>query len=304
MKNISVSYQILLITVTTALFSTSCSTESPTNNEEPRSNYTNRDLTLTATLSGDTHMEFMWIDGGSFLMGSPLEEQGRSADEVQHQVTLSSGFYLGKYEVTQEQWASVMDTKPWLDASRSQLDDIIFSEMDVISQPNHPVVYVSWDDVQAFIDRLNQTVGKEIYRLPTEAEWEYAARAGTTTRWSFGESERLLGEYAWYAGNRWNVGKKHAQPVGMKRANPWGLHDMYGNVWEWCQDKYGEYDPSEAIDPQGPTEGLHRVMRGGGFSYDAQSSSSAHRGSDRELLSFGFRSSFHGGLGFRLLRVE
>ena len=147
-------------------------------------------------------------------------------------------FYLGIYEVTQEQWASVMDTKPWLDASRSQLDDIIFSEMDVISQPNDPVVYVSWDDAQAFINRLNQTVGKEIYRLPTEAEWEYAARAGTTTRWSFGESERLLGEYAWYAGNTWNMGKKHAQPVGMKRANPWGLHDMYGNVWEWCQDSY------------------------------------------------------------------
>ena len=107
-------------------------------------------------------------------MGSPMEEPGRSADEVQHQVTLSNGFYLGKYEVTQEQ-ASVMDTKPWLDASRSQLDDIIFSEMDVISQPNHPVVYVSWDDAQAFINRHNQTVGKEIYRLPTEAEWEYAA---------------------------------------------------------------------------------------------------------------------------------
>ena len=202
-------------------------------------------------------------------MGSPMEEPGRSADEVQHQVTLSTGFYLGKYEVTQEQWASVMDTKPWLDAN-SQLDDIIFSEMDVISQPNHPVVYVSWDDAQAFIDRLNQTVGKEIYRLPTEAEWEYAARAGTTTRWSFGESERLLGEYAWYAGNTWNVGKKHAQPVGMKRANP-GVCTIYGNVWEWCQDKYGEYDPSESMDPQGPSEGLHRVMRGGGFSYDAQS---------------------------------
>ena len=263
-----------------------------------------RNLVLTATLPGGKQMDFVWIEEGSFLMGSPIDEEGRSSDETQHNVTLSKGFYLGKYEVTQEQWESVMNTKPWLDKYRGQLDGIIFGEMSVISSSNYPVVYVSWQDAQRFVNRLNQQTGTELYRLPTEAEWEYAARAGTNTRWFFGENKSLLRDYAWYEENTWNIGSKHAQPIGLKKPNQWGLHDMYGNVWEWCQDKYGYYGQGEKTDPQGPSTGLYHVMRGGSFSYGAQSISSAHRGSEQQLLSYGFRSSYHGGLGFRLLRIQ
>ena len=297
------SIRTALLTLYAALI-LACSGNLPTGNSLDVSHGDTKDLGLIANLPGGTQMDFVWIGGGSYMMGSPIGEKGRSSDEMQHHVTLSKGFYLGKYEVTQEQWESVMNTRPWLDKTRSQLDDIIFGGMSVISSPDYPVVYVSWQDVQGFINRLNQQTGSELYRLPTEAEWEYAARAGTKTRWSFGENEILLGDFAWFEDNTWNIGSKHAQPVGLKKPNQWGLYDMYGNVWEWCQDKYGYYDQGKEVDPQGATAGQHYVMRGGSFSYSAQYTSSAHRGSEQQLLSYGFRSSYHGGLGFRLLRVE
>ena len=204
-------------------------------------------------------MAFVWIEPGVFQMGSPESEEGRWSNEGPlHEVEISQGFYLGKYEVTQGEWESVMGTTPW-------------SGRDYVrSDPSHPAVYISWDDVQAFIERLNASAGEAVYRLPSEAEWEYACRAGTSTRWSFGDDESELTDYAWYYANAWDVGEKYAHAVGTKRANPWGLYDMHGNVWEWVQDWYASdyYNSSPRVDPPGPTSGSCRVVRGGAF-YDA-----------------------------------
>jgi formylglycine-generating enzyme required for sulfatase activity len=172
-----------------------------------------------------------------------------------HEVTLSQGFYLGKYELTQGQWESVMGTTPWS------------GQENVQERASNPAVYISWEDMQGFISALNEGEGAEVYRLPTEAEWEYACRAGTTTQWSFGDAERPLGDYAWYEANIWDVGEPYAHPVGMKLPNPWGLYDMYGNVSEWCQDRYSGtyYSESPGEDPPGSASGSVRVLRGGHF---------------------------------------
>ena len=204
------------------------------------------------TLPDGVKMEFVFIQPGTFLMGSPESEAGRYSNEgPQHQVTISQGFYLSKYEVTQGQWEAVMSTTPWSGQSEVQ------------SNPDHPAVYV---DAQAFIQKLNQEAGTEVYRLPTEAEGEYACRAGTTTRWSFGDDRNRLGDYAWYDGNAWSVGNRHGHKVGSKLPNPWGLYDMHGNVWEWCQDWWSTYPSDAQIDPTGPSAGSPRVSRGGNFS--------------------------------------
>src|SRR5262249_24571606 len=142
--------------------------------------------------------------------------------------------------------------------------------------PNQPVEQVSWDDVQEFIRRLNAREGGATYRLPTEAEWEYAARAGTTTRWSFGDDASQLGRYAWDDGNA--GGQTH--PVGQLLPNAWGLYDMYGNVWEWVQDVaalYASDASGTAVDPAGPFSGSHRVTRGGSFNSPARYCRSTHR---------------------------
>ena len=175
-------------------------------------------------------METVYIQPGTFTMGSPASESGRYDDEgPQHEVTISKGFYLGKYEVTQGQWQAVMGTTPWSGQNYVQ------------ANAEHPAVYVSWTDAQAFIQKLNEAAGKTLYGLPTEAEWEYACRAGTTARWSFGDDESQLKDYAWYDVNAWDVGERYAHKVGTKQANPWGLYDMHGNVWEGCADRYGAY---------------------------------------------------------------
>jgi sulfatase modifying factor 1 len=241
--------------------------------------------TLTADLLGGASMNFVWIEPGSFMMGSPTSERGRFPDETLHQVTLTKGFYLGKYEVTQRQWKSVMGTTPYAGQDYVQ------------PYPNHPAVYVSWEDAQAFINKLNAAAGKPIYRLPTEAEWEYAARAGTTTRWSFGDDESQLGNYAWISANAWYAGERFAHPVGTKLPNPWGLYDMHGNVWEWCQDWDGDYPTSAQIDPLGPSTGSYRMTRGGAFDFYARGARSANR--DGSVP--GRRGSY---IGFRLLRTE
>jgi len=164
-------------------------------------------------------MEFVLIPAGTFTMGSPdSDSNAYDHEKPAHQVTISEPFYMGKYEVTQAQWKAVMGENP----SRFKGDD-------------HPVENVSWEDVQQFIQKLNAKEGKEACRLPTEAEWEYAARAGTTTIYSFGNNASQLGNYAWYDENSGNT----THPVGDKPPNPWGLYDMHGNVWEWVQDWYG-----------------------------------------------------------------
>ncbi len=244
-------------------------------------------------------IELVWIPSGTFMMGSSPSEKGRGQDEGPvHSVHISAGFWLGKYEVTQEQWETVMGTRPWWSGNSSARSG---SKMRIGSQPqsgrnsvrsgsDYPAVYISWDDVQEFLRRLNAMSGSRIYRLPTEAEWEYACRAGTSTHWSFGNNGRLISDYAW-------VDEKYAHEVGKKRGNVWGLHDMHGNVWEWVQDRYRRdyYSVSPQVNPPGASEGSNRVIRGGGFYYSAPSVRSALRRSDSSSLR-----SIH--IGFRLLR--
>ena len=220
----------------------------------------------TVALPGGVHLTLVWVAPGRFVMGSIQSETGHEEDESpRRSVTISRGFHLGKYEVTQGQWLGLMGSEPW---SGRQL---------VREDPDNPAVYVSWDDAQAFVSRLNELAGEELYRLPTEAEWEYACRAGTTTAWSFGDEESLLGVFGWHYDNAGNAGETYAHKVGTKRPNPWGLHDMHGNVWEWCQDWYGGYSSAQQTDPTGPSEGLTRVLRGGDFNYLARGMRSASR---------------------------
>ena len=242
----------------------------------------------TFSLPNGTEMEFVWIEPGTFQMGSPASEEGRWDDEGPvHEVEISAGFWLGKYEVTQEQWESVMGTSPW-------------SGQDFVeSSPSHPAVYISWNDVQEFIGRLNAEGGEALYRLPSEAEWEYACRAGSATRWSFGDDESQLTRYAWYSYNAWEAGEGYAHAVGQKKPNAWGLYDMHGNVREWVQDWWDRdyYNSSPRVDPLGPSSGSGRFVRGGGFSNSAQDVRAAKRG----YISPGLRSV---GIGVRLLRIH
>ena len=219
-------------------------------------------------------MEFIWIAPGSFLMGSPADEEGRFADELQHEVRISEGFWMKKYEVTQGEWELVMGANP----SR-------FSNCG----PRCPIEHISWFDTEEFIQRLNgRESGKGYrYRMPMEAEWEYAARAGTIGA-RYGE----LGLIAWCEHNS----GFETHPVGQKRSNAWGLHDMLGNVWEWTADWHGEYPSSSVTDPQGPSTGSARVARGGGW-HDYAGVRSAYR--------YGVWPSYRDNdIGFRLVRTK
>ncbi|NKB66387.1 MAG: SUMF1/EgtB/PvdO family nonheme iron enzyme [Candidatus Latescibacteria bacterium] len=222
-------------------------------------------------------MAFIWIEPGTFAMGSPPGESGRFSDEGPvHQVTISQGFWLGQFEVTQAQWLAVMEDNP-----------------SYFEGPSRPLELVAWNDIQTFIGRLNEAAGAPLYRLPSEAEWEYAARAGSATRWAFGDDEEQLGQYAWYDGNNSSFATKD---VGTRLPNAWGLFDMHGNVWEWCQDRYDSdyYLHSPAVDPPGPEGGFRRVPRGGGFFSEAHLLRSA--------LRLGTSPSFRGNyLGARLV---
>ena len=204
-------------------------------------------------------MEFVRIEPGTFEMGSPSDEPGRYDDETLHRVTLSQPFYLGKYEVTQGQWQAVMGRNPsaYSDCGR-----------------NCPVEQVSWKDVERFIEALNLQEGVTVYRLPTEAEWEYAARAGTQTVYHFGNAANRLGQYGWYEDN--SGGRTH--PVGQKRPNAWGLFDMHGNVWEWVHDWYGDFPRGAVTDPRGPSTGASRVPRGASWGSLARYCRAAYRG--------------------------
>jgi formylglycine-generating enzyme required for sulfatase activity len=223
-------------------------------------------------------MEFVLIPAGSFTMGSGKSFEDAWGDETPaHRVNISKDFYLGKYEVTQSQWEAVMGGNPSKFKGR-----------------NNPVEMVSWDDVQEFIKKLNQKEGSNKYRLPTEAEWEYAARAGTTSTYSFGDDAGALGRYAWY----WDNSGETTHPVGQKEPNGWGLYDMHGNVWEWVRDWYGEYSGSPVTDPQGPSSGSSRVYRGGAWFPFAGGCRSAFRFYDTPVTRYsnlGFRLAFSPG---------
>ncbi|MBI4042491.1 MAG: formylglycine-generating enzyme family protein [Deltaproteobacteria bacterium] len=230
--------------------------------------------------------DFVSIPAGTFMMGSPEDEDSRWSDEKFHRVEITKSFEIARTEVTQFQWFLVMGSNP----SRFSKQENCPAEHQVITDlngndtslcPNHPVEHVSWDDVQSFLAKLNVLkVGEGYtYRLPTEAEWEYAARGRTASgevqqgAYTFGNDSSLLPNYGWYRENF--SGQTHA--VGQRRANSYGLFDVHGNVWEWCQDWYnGDYDQSgkrEKLsdgsegfkDPQGSESGSARVLRGGGW---------------------------------------
>jgi sulfatase modifying factor 1 len=208
---------------------------------------------------------FRWIAPGSFVMGSPASEAERYHDEVQHPVTLTRGFWLADTACTQAFWQAVMGTNPGHFA-----DD-----------PRNPVETVSWNDVQSFIGQLNRRMPGLDARLPSEAEWEYACRAGTTTPFSFGDNitpEQVNYDGSSpYAGGKKGLNRGRTVPVGSLPPNPWGLHEMHGNVWEWCADWYGPYPAGERVDPHGPQTGGYRVLRGGSWHYYGWSVRSASR---------------------------
>ena len=247
-------------------------------------------------LNGAADMAFVQIEPGSFTMGSPPGEDGRGQDEgPQHRVRISNRFWLSAHEVTQDQWGKVMGTTPWQRNGRDRTA--------VRSNPSHPAVYISWEDLREFIARLNRAEGAWWYRLPTEAEWEYACRAGSGTAWSFGADAGQLDQYAWYGDNARNAGENYGHAVGTKSPNRWGLHDMHGNVWEWVQDWY---DPDyyaagpasgDWTDPPGPASGSGRVVRGGGYGDRAANLRSAHR-------NYAEADAVYSDLGARLVRGE
>jgi formylglycine-generating enzyme required for sulfatase activity len=225
-------------------------------------------------------LKLVWCPPGTFVMGSPETEVDQSKkhreNENQVQVTLTNGFWLGKYEVTRAEWKQMMQTEPWEDKSFIEEGD------------DFPVEWVCWEDATKFCRKLTEQERQAgrlskrwEYTLPTEAQWEYACRAGTETRFSFGEDESKLSDYAWYDDNASKVAEKYAHRVGQKKANPWGLYDMHGNVAEFCRDTYtkelpGGHDPEVQSD-EGFSEISFRVSRGGHWSIEAGGCRSAWR---------------------------
>ncbi|MBN2111385.1 MAG: formylglycine-generating enzyme family protein [Methanosarcinaceae archaeon] len=225
-----------------------------------------------AAIRNSIGMELILIPAGEFQ----TDPDEHSNEKMVHKVIVSKPFYLGKYLVTQKEWKEVMGNEP----SCFKGDD-------------RPVECVSWNDVQSFVRKLNAWEDTDNYRLPSEAEWEYACRGGTITRYSFGDDESELDEYAWYYSNS----EHRTHPVGQKKPNPWELYDMHGNVWEWCQNRYTkshedasvDVSPWEAANPSG------LALRGGGWVNSARKCRSASRSSFNP--DYGYYS-----LGFRLLR--
>ena len=230
-------------------------------------------IVVLKIFNNSINMQFVLIPAGEFYMGNYSNEMGRFDNERPlHRVTLENAFYIGKFEVTQKQWLDVMGNNP----SFFKSDDL-------------PVDSVSWNDVRAFIIKLNEKENTNKYRLPTEAEWEYAARANTTTRYSFGDDESKLGEYAWYYNNTGD----HTREIGKKEPNLWGLYDMHGNVWEWVQDKWhGDYKGAPTNGRAWEGDSDKRVRRGGSWNDNARYCRSASRdghGADERDKTGGFR---------------
>ncbi|MGO9115028.1 MAG: formylglycine-generating enzyme family protein [Thermoguttaceae bacterium] len=231
---------------------------------------------VSVDLGKGLKLEMVLIPAGEFLMGSPdTDNDAFFTEKPQHRVRITKPFYLGKYLVTREQWEAVMHRN---NSSNG-------------SGPKDAVDMVSWDYCQEFLDNLNKRqdnpVGK--LQLPTEAQWEYACRAGSKTRFCFGDEASGLGDYAWYYNNS---GQK-AHPVGEKKPNAWGLYDMHGSVFEWCQDWYGNYKKEAVTDPSGPAAGSGRVSRTGTWYSQARDCRSGQRCQ-------GDPGHVGGGLGFRV----
>ena len=233
-----------------------------------------RTLASKPTKAGDPvvnsiGMHFVPIPAGTFTRG-----QGQSA----HKVTLTQSFHLGQYEVTQEQYKQVMGSNP-----------------SGFKEATRPVETVNWNEAVEFCRKLSAMPQEKsagfVYRLPTDAEWEYASRAGTTTGFSFGDASDEMGNYGWLTSNS----QETTHPVGQKKPNPWGLYDMYGNVWEWCLDWDGRRSSGSSVDPTGPASGSLRVFRGGGWKSSPRNCRPDNRGKLAEV----YRGN---NLGFRVIR--
>jgi formylglycine-generating enzyme required for sulfatase activity len=250
-------------------------------------------------------MKFVRIAPGEFMMGSPDSEKGRFPNETQHKVTLTHGFMMAVTTVTQGQWKAVMGTTVAEQRDKVGAQAILVGQGDAL-----PMYYASWDEAVDFCKKLSQTEGKH-YRLATEAEWEYACRAGAQGR--YGGSGNL-DEMGWFGDNSgdrhfdsndfWKKDAAHydqrvvteyhcrPHPVGEKKPNAWGLYDMHGNVWEWCNDFHGDYPASGVFDPAGPQQGTARVLRGGAWNVRPDFCRSAFRhkhGPDSRNYYIGFR---------------
>ena len=225
-------------------------------------NIFSQEKTKTVVLPGGVQLEFVYIPPGKFLMGSSMQELERHGDEGPvRQVVISKGFYMSKYEVTQGQWLAVMNNNPSVMNEKS-------------NWKRHPADNVSWNDCNTFISKINE-LGLGTFRMPTEAEWEYACRAGTTSRYYWGNdtTDYQVHEYAWAFSKAEGI----SHPVGLKKPNNWGLYDMSGNVWEWCSDWRGPYRADRLIDPTGPGEGKKKIYRGGSWFNKPSTLRSANR---------------------------
>jgi formylglycine-generating enzyme required for sulfatase activity len=256
-------------------------------------------------MQAPTNMVF--IPPGTFMMGSPTNEVDRSENEgPQTAVTISHVYWMGKYEVTQGEYLAVMGSNPsWLNGVRTNVWDPgceCYTNKDYGTDLTRPVESVTWTDATNYCwaltqrERLGGRMGtNSVYRLPTEAEWEYACRGWTSTRFSYGDDPGYtnLTDYAWY----WDNSGDMTHPVGQKLPNPWGLYDMHGSVWEWCQDWLGEYPGGIALDPQGPASGWQRVVRGGGWRFGGNFAWRC-RSANRSIY---FPDSWRGSIGIRLV---
>jgi len=209
----------------------------------------------TETITNGFGMTLVEIDAGSFLMGSPPAEVGRQVDETQHQVIITRRFFISTTLVTQSQWKTIMGNNP---------SNFVGNE--------RPVELVKWSEAVSFCAELSKREGRH-YRLPTEAEWEFACRAGTQHKYFFGDDASQLGKYAWYLSN--SNFQTHA--VAKRISNAWGLYDMLGNVEEWCSDWYADYPTSAVTDPKGPDVGKEHVLRGGAWNSVASLCRCAYR---------------------------
>ncbi len=214
-----------------------------------RNNMASRALASVQVKTNSIGMKLKLIPAGEFLMGSPESEPERCNDEVQHRVRITKPLYMQTTPVTQSQWITVMGETPW--------GEYLFSQF----HSDSPATHISHNSAVDFCHELSERENAT-YRLPTEAEWEYSCRAGTTTAYSFGASAAELEQYGWYSDN---VVDNHASIVGQKAPNNFGLHDMHGNVWEWCSDWFDEYPSGPVTDPTGPSSGSYRVVRGGSW---------------------------------------
>jgi formylglycine-generating enzyme required for sulfatase activity len=241
---------------------------------------------LDKTFTNSIGMEFIFVPGGRFKMGSPEKEPGRYGNEgPQHEVQITRPFYLGKYEVRVSEFREFVKATNYKTQTEARGGSWVWKKDKFVRDPeifwyrpgfsqadNHPVACISWKDAMEYCKWLGSKTG-HVYRLPTEAEWEYACRAGSQEAYSFGPDGRGLEKHGWFLDNA--GGKTH--PVGQKKPNAWGFYDMHGNVWELCQDWLGNYASSFVVDPTGVPSGLTRVIRGGGWGTRPQDSRCAVR---------------------------